>query len=207
WLPMELLLPTRSARGAAGSATTANNLMAFLPTPSARRATADSLSGHCRGYISTHALREEGDGHRLLSPSTSQRISTHALREEGDASSFLYWAKATIFLPTPSARRATLSGRPASSVAAIFLPTPSARRATELPTLSSTWIQISTHALREEGDLARQAAVSSRLYFYPRPPRGGRQELPTLSSTWIQISTHALREEGDGHAADSLSGH
>ena len=40
-----------------------------------------------------------------------------------------------------------------SSVSAIlFLSTPSARRATKLPTLSSDWIKISIHALREEGD-------------------------------------------------------
>ena len=58
-------------------------------------------------------------------------ISTHALREEGDST----WATLTvfnrsIFLPTPSARRATLAR--------------SGRRRPLHP--------ISTHALREEGD-------------------------------------------------------
>ena len=34
-----------------------------------------------------------------------------------------------------------------------FLPTPSARRATSITSLSDSIIPISTHALREEGDL------------------------------------------------------
>ena len=33
----------------------------FLPTPSARRATAPGKGHHRRSDISTHALREEGD--------------------------------------------------------------------------------------------------------------------------------------------------
>ena len=57
----------------------------------------------------------------------------------------------------------------------IFLSTPSARRATKLPTLSSDWIKISIHALREEGD--EQAAEDLHR---------------------VHISIHALREEGDG---------
>ena len=34
---------------------------------------------------------------------------------------------------------------------------------------------ISIHALREEGDRCTSTRTVSRLYFYPRPPRGGRQ--------------------------------
>ena len=34
---------------------------------------------------------------------------------------------------------------------------------------------ISIHALREEGDSCRVRCWSLRLYFYPRPPRGGRR--------------------------------
>ena len=58
----------------------------FLSTPSARRAT------HRRGLrpqlvmISIHALREEGDVATLLRIAKAQNISIHALREEGDAS-------------------------------------------------------------------------------------------------------------------------
>ena len=56
---------------------------AFLPTPSARRATHLMLVESVEITISTHALREEGD----LKGTYRKRagsISTHALREEGD---------------------------------------------------------------------------------------------------------------------------
>ena len=60
-------------------------VLGFLSTPSARRATQRLRCGSCPEYgISIHALREEGDpvfcGHVLLPPV----ISIHALREEGD---------------------------------------------------------------------------------------------------------------------------
>ena len=57
------------------------------------------------------------------------------------------------FLPTPSARRATFE----SIILAkedIFLPTPSARRATYTIYPYNEANYISTHALREEGDLS-----------------------------------------------------
>ena len=80
-------------------------------------------------FISTHALREEGDrfppsGRRYIA------ISTHALREEGDKSGLTCEKSIVIFLPTPSARRATQK---------------TGRRLVEG--------KISTHALREEGDV------------------------------------------------------
>ena len=62
-----------------------------------------------------------------------------------------------------------------------FLSTPSARRATKLPKLSSDWIKISIHALREEGDPACSARSSAGYHFYPRPPRGGR---PRFTTQW-----------------------
>ena len=124
------------------------------------------------------------------------------------------------FLSTPSARRAT-DAQLSQDAKKKFLSTPSARRATSL--LESVWqpfmyfyprpprggrlqdlhlafqrLQISIHALREEGDSllralnlscwkflstpsARRATVKSILSdvfdadFYPRPPRGGRR--------------------------------
>ena len=124
--------------------------------------------------ISTHALREEGDP-----PGQRQRrgllISTHALREEGDMVNPLSLMCSTVFLPTPSARRATA-----------------------VTAAENAGRMISTHALREEGDRgadrgftirygflptpsARRATPSSDgcgardADFYPRPPRGGRR--------------------------------
>ena len=82
----------------------------------------------------------------------------------------------TLFLSTPSARRATLS-RMAQDVQQVkFLSTPSARRATESRERSDRGHPISIHALREEGDLSRMAQIFQQARnFYPRPPRGGRR--------------------------------
>ena len=89
-----------------------------------------------------------------------------------------------------------------------------------MPKLSSDWIKISIHALREEGDnfspetwTGRQLFLSTpsarratsvtrfgsllRINFYPRPPRGGRRIIAVKSRRQHLISIHALREEGD----------
>ena len=84
------------------------------------------------------------------------------------------------FLPTPSARRATLDKVDVVLDGRGFLPTPSARRATLrwVLRLHHRAVDISTHALREEGDpvmLLRGTRFCG--YFYPRPPRGGRPGL------------------------------
>ena len=122
----------------------------------------------------------------------------------------------TVFLSTPSARRATESQNQAAE-AALFLSTPSARRATDKATKGVHFYKISIHALREEGDNCR--ADTSAFYglisihalreegdigfpslcrrmsnFYPRPPRGGRR-LVVLLSTRIApfLSTPSAR--------------
>ena len=79
--------------------------------------------------ISTHALREEGDL-RDRGKVRQICISTHALREEGDLQNIKNLLQSIIFLPTPSARRATNGFFGVAHVHCI-----------------------STHALREEGDL------------------------------------------------------
>ena len=81
----------------------------------------------------------------------------------------------SLFLSTPSARRATCCYVVAAGASLVFLSTPSARRATcyPLPRLRHDFISI--HALREEGDGADKA----------RHCQAGT------------ISIHALREEGD----------
>ena len=56
----------------------------------------------------------------------------------------------------------------------VFLSTPSARRATQERLLHSTRKYISIHALREEGDIEMQSPYRMDGNFYPRPPRGGR---------------------------------
>ena len=147
--------------------------MIFLPTPSARRAT--HRTDHClrRRAISTHALREEGD----VPADRSFRASLH-------------------FYPRPP--RGGRQIRVSSDVSVLaFLPTPSARRATRGDVVLVDVLDISTHALREEGDLEHRADGRQFADFYPRPPRGGRRHRHRRDRLPGRISTHALREEGD----------
>ena len=192
-------------------------------------------------YISIHALREEGDqvcrhshcikkdfyprpprggrrsaarpGHR------QRRISIHALREEGDLMRIYILSSSSVFLSTPSARRATFLGPTSICDIGDFYPRPPrGGRPVSFVSLYPA-IGISIHALREEGDtlplpgLPPQADFYPRpprggrptdtafievdYHFYPRPPRGGRQHQPDRSGRRDVISIHALREEGD----------
>ena len=81
----------------------------------------------------------------------------------------------TVFLSTPSARRATSTTRMVSA-SPIFLSTPSARRATRIP-----W---------QSGRLLSD--------FYPRPPRGGRPQRrrPTWTSSRFLSTPSARRATG-----------
>ena len=74
-------------------------------------------------YISIHALREEGD--RLLHQRDAKSaISIHALREEGDLGNTAALSVTTIFLSTPSARRATPRASAVSRFGFYFYPRP-----------------------------------------------------------------------------------
>ena len=122
----------------------------------------------------------------------------------------------SVFLSTPSARRATftmMDGIPALSYfyprpprggrqtvdvtitwCFEFLSTPSARRATTRWEADRAKAAISIHALREEGD--KTFTISDTLFnnFYPRPPRGGRRELYTPQSIDLKfLSTPSAR--------------
>ena len=109
-------------------------------------------------------------------------ISTHALREEGDPMRQSGLGGTRDFYPRPPR-----GGRPSRAPCGArlnkgFLPTPSARRATTPVQQKNLFVAISTHALREEGDLISSNAIAA-----------------------ISISTHALREEGDRSASTVLS--
>ena len=55
-------------------------------------------------------------------------------------------------------------------------------------------IQISIHALREEGDRCPVVAIRCSIDFYPRPPRGGRPAARScLPLTTIFLSTPSAR--------------
>ena len=145
--------------------------------------------------ISIHALREEGDRSGCRSHAAGSHFYPRPPRG-GRLIAASTACGADPFLSTPSARRAT-SMRCFTLTAVIFLSTPSARRATSLhfqhrhrtdyfyprPPRGGrrdhqrdgiAILEISIHALREEGDRHFCFSLSFSLYFYPRPPRGGR---------------------------------
>ena len=148
--------------------------MQRISVPSRRKGQTQSTMHPWGRVISTHTLRMEGDrgryglhtdspdfyphpprggrrpDHRLHAG--RKPISTHALREEGDAGRELLATSQNVFLPTPSARRATRKVARVLEFIAQFLPTPSARRATHKCLSEKSSFEISTHALREEGD-------------------------------------------------------
>ena len=125
-----------------------------------------------------------------------QRISTHALREEGDNRSPFVPCSRMIFLPTPSARRATRRRVPHVHVLAIS--THALREEGDKYVVGIlARALISTHALREEGDCSTQRPKASSLPFLPTPSaRRATAHVPQLADLPV-ISTHALREEGD----------
>ena len=124
----------------------------FLSTPSARRATYSMDKNKMSMMISIHALCEEGDLLHAVDKLRLLVISIHALCEEGDARAASIAVRASGFLSTPSARRATPpwcvpcsqrcisihalceegddAGINTERLSWIFLSTPSARRAT-----------------------------------------------------------------------------
>ena len=145
-------------------------------------------------------------------------ISIHALREEGDLSPATGLKRVDNFYPRPPrGGRRSMASRSFGST--LFLSTPSARRATAEQLRQPMGGMISIHALREEGDIRFRPVSTTHCNFYPRPPRGGRLRPSWCSRTLRNfyprpprggrrrdflrrdfgdvISIHALREEGD----------
>ena len=135
----------------------------------------------------------------------------------------------SLFLSTPSARRATSNLSSGVGGAGNFYPRPPRGGRPAFRDSLTITNKISIHALREEGDSflekvlsgfvlflstpsARRATQTQRLGdtdgadFYPRPPRGGRPPGMPCVSQWVGISIHALREEGD-HLCDGIYHH
>ena len=122
-----------------------------------------------------------------------------------------------IFLSTPSARRATLRDKDTGKEYRYFYPRPprGGRRKVAPPHDSEgnhfyprpprggrplaffrvlCYIEISIHALREEGDIAFQLAAANLDNFYPRPPRGGRRnDLSSKIFSSLFLSTPSAR--------------
>ena len=144
----------------------------FLPTPSARRATQTGRSPDRGRYFYPRP------------PRGGRRRPVDLL--EADKR----------FLPTPSARRATLAVRRFFNWDA-FLPTPSARRATEELIQAYKAAKISTHALREEGDVEANKIYEVSICISTHALREEGDQTTRPPTVRCPISTHALREEGD----------
>ena len=190
-------------------------ILPFLSTPSARRATSCCKFLRLWIFISIHALCEEGDTWTYITFSR-QIISIHALCEEGDSCARRLCRRARYFYPRPL-RGGRLHLDVICKSFFAFLSTPSARRATRNGHRHSQKLEISIHALCEEGDLqsstskteilrflstpsARRATFLSvvllyhNFYFYPRPLRGGRpSDTTTLTNRALFLSTPSAR--------------
>ena len=124
-------------------------------------------------------------------------ISIHALREESDAPRSAPSTLRTVFLSTPSARRATLISLSIVMAAEIFLSTPSARRATVAEALFPEDLKISIHALREESDSDPNGGKGKACKFLSTPSARRATDPSDLYIKHGRISIHALREESD----------
>ena len=123
----------------------------FYPRPPRGGRQVDALR-FSRGYvISIHALREEGDAAYPPKLSLCRYFYPRPPRGGRQSLSIVSDASA-VFLSTPSARRATGITSQNAMHGSEFLSTPSARRATDSGKLIPFFVDISIHALREEGD-------------------------------------------------------
>ena len=178
----------------------------FLSTPSARRATFRCPASPSSTSISIHALREEGDrGTRARvagivdfypRPPRGGRPCRWRTRRgrryfyprppRGGRREVLLHPEAVVdFYPRPPrGGRPICTGR--SYLNTYFYPRPPrGGRLTGLDGIART-IDISIHALREEGDHQQRGCLSLLQYFYPRPPRGGRR-ISCLSVALIDV--------------------
>ena len=188
----------------------------FLSTPSARRATTRGLRRSCRGPISIHALREEGDAYTaecmealkvFLSTPSARRatcwppppclrpvISIHALREEGDSLLPPRPAACPNFYPRPPR-----GGRPFPDSSGTlrwpyFYPRhprggrqfAKAVSLEAIKFLSTPSARRATPRICEVGNIKKD--------FYPRPPRGGRRSSPSAKASRPEfLSTPSAR--------------
>ena len=144
----------------------------FLPTPSARRATLPDVKfDRAKSNFYPRPPRGGRQGYCVAPRVIAVFLPTPSARRATACSSTGKWK--TIFLPTPSARRATSNLDEFKSRYKIS--THALREEGDLDNLERrVGLRISTHALREEGDRVTDALLASIRDFYPRPPRGGR---------------------------------
>ena len=174
YLCIETFLSTPSARRATNGRPSARTAVSrFLSTPSARRATHNQLVLESALCISIHALREEGDPQSAGSGICTVYFYPRPPRGGRRTAAFRS-LHPSLFLSTPSARRATQRhGRHDPDAEHFYPRPPRGGRRTDTYECFKRRI-ISIHALREEGDQPSPLHRPQRSHFYPRPPRGGR---------------------------------
>ena len=170
--------------------------MQFLSTPSARRATPEARPRHPARWISIHALREEGD--LVQRSGNPNRIDFYPRPPRGGRPQIAFFkAAGSLFLSTPSARRATRFLLCLPLVKLYFYPRPP--RGGRLPSRchSQRPFCISIHALREEGDTCRDQYDELQRLFLSTPSARRATSTSRRAAQPQPISIHALREEGD----------
>ena len=178
----------------------------FYPRPPRGGRRGRPVYGVQINVISIHALREEGDAAFRVSLHRPIVFSIHAVRVEGDYSPMQSMCQLSIFLSTPSARRATISLPPNFTKCFYFYPRPPRGGRQFTTSCTTTSKGISIHALREEGDLILHPMHCPHGIFLSTPSarRATISALPSCIHSCISI--HALREEGDGLASSSALG-
>ena len=177
----------------------------FLSTPSARRATYDTICDLGDRLISIHALREEGDAAAFPGRWSGLPISIHALREEGDLSVTANTTPPNNFYPRPPRGGRQETMRAISVILSYFYPRPPrGGRPTVLFRICAVLCNFYPRPPRG-GRRTAPPSVSNTMYFYPRPPRGGRLAVHVHAGLRPCISIHALREEGDSKNRDKIS--
>ena len=101
------------------------------------------------------------------------------------------------FLSTPSARRATCATSSPSWRMNHFYPRPPRGGRPHLGQTVKNAVDISIHALREEGDDYKTLTIQVLCKFLSTPSARRATSSSSGDSTSVEISIHALREEGD----------
>ena len=209
-------LSTPSARRATRKIKMLLNGIIFLSTPSARRATFLAIERHDQTIISIHALREEGDEPKSCTDYTAWDFYPRPPRGGRPISSIAFcaavnfyprpprggrlhctsctrWKRA--FLSTPSARRATIPSPPVCRRCSNFYPRPPRGGRLSVPDTIDVIVEISIHALREEGDgvLADLPAVGLVISIHALREEGDSYNPPAAARNWIFLSTPSAR--------------
>ena len=108
----------------------------------------------------------------------------------------------TIFLSTPSARRATSIFFCAGSLHTIISIHALREEGNGQKRYGGVFYEISIHALREEGDGSLSVNTSVSFLFLSTPSARRATEQTRCAGCYVRISIHALREEGDRKFTD-----